>query len=114
VHAVVLDDFGGPEVLNVRPVDPTEPGPDEVRVRVEFATVNPTDVLLRNGAQAALLESPTGPWTPGMELYGVIEATGEHAAKGGSALGTRWWLWSTLVGVGGAHSRGRRACRPRG
>jgi NADPH2:quinone reductase len=74
--SVVLDRFGGPEVLQTRPVYPAPPGPAEVRVRVAFATVNPTDALLRSGAQTSALESATGPWTPGMELCGIIDAVG--------------------------------------
>lgn len=82
MHSVVLDRFGGPEVLEVRPVEPPTVPPDQVRVRVSFATVNPTDVLLRSGAQAASLESRTGPWTPGMELSGTVDAVGKDVTIG--------------------------------
>ncbi|MBC9226496.1 zinc-binding dehydrogenase [Aeromicrobium sp. zg-636] len=42
--------------------------------------MNPTDVLLRSGAQAALVESPDGPWIPGMELSGTVERLGQDYA----------------------------------
>jgi NADPH:quinone reductase len=76
MQSVALDSFGGPEVLSVRTSPTPSPRPDQIRVRVEFATVNPTDVMLRNGAQERALESATGPWVPGMELAGVVDCLG--------------------------------------
>lgn len=64
---------GGPEVLRVieRPV--REPGADEIRIRVRFAAVNPTDVSTRMRGTA----DSEPPWTPGMDAAGTVESVGE-------------------------------------
>ncbi|NHC15540.1 NADP-dependent oxidoreductase, partial [Motilibacter sp. E257] len=63
---------GGPEVLEIVELPVPQPGPGELRIRVTAATVNPTDVGLREmGA-----DLPT-PWVPGMELAGVVDEVGE-------------------------------------
>jgi NADPH:quinone reductase-like Zn-dependent oxidoreductase len=53
-----------------------EPGPDEIRVRVAAATINPTDLGFRSGRQAAALAKLTPPFVPGMELAGTVDAAG--------------------------------------
>ena len=80
MRAVTFSRFGGPEVLEVSELPEPQPGPGEVRIRVAAATVNPTDISFRSGRQAAQL--PQGvlpPYTPGMELAGVVDAVGEGA-----------------------------------
>jgi NADPH:quinone reductase len=76
-RAVGLTHFGGPEVLGVfeRPVP--EMGPDDVRIRVRAATVNPADVVLREGARAAALREFAPPYVAGMDAGGTIEAIGQ-------------------------------------
>ena len=46
---VVVDQYGGPEVLKVVEEDDPRPGPGEVRVRVLAAGVSFTDAQLRAG-----------------------------------------------------------------
>jgi NADPH:quinone reductase-like Zn-dependent oxidoreductase len=74
-RAVGIHAPGGPDVLTVvdRPV--REPGPGEVRIAVAAAAVNPTDLLLRSRGGGEL----PGPWTPGMDAAGRIEAVGPGA-----------------------------------
>jgi NADPH2:quinone reductase len=62
---------GGPEVLRLEAVDVPEPGPGEVRVRIEFAGVNYIDVYHRTG----LYPVPT-PFIPGNEAAGTVDAVG--------------------------------------
>jgi NADPH:quinone reductase len=76
VRAVALWRFGGPEVLEVADLPPPEPGPNEVRIRVMAATVNPTDLGLRAGRRADDLAGLPPPYVPGMELAGVVDAIG--------------------------------------
>jgi NADPH:quinone reductase-like Zn-dependent oxidoreductase len=76
VRAVGVNRFGGPEVLEVVEVAVPEPGEGEVRVRVAAATVNPTDIGLREGVRREMLEEFPPPWIPGMELAGEIDAVG--------------------------------------
>jgi NADPH:quinone reductase-like Zn-dependent oxidoreductase len=87
MQIVALNSFGGPEVLTVQSVPTPSPRPDQVRVRVSYATVNPTDLLLRSGAQERALESASGPWVPGMELAGVVDALGADCADSGLSVG---------------------------
>ncbi|MCX5397096.1 NADP-dependent oxidoreductase [Streptomyces sp. NBC_00102] len=49
MRAVVAHGYGGPEVLGPVTVVLPEPGPGQVRIRVEAATVNPVDLVTRSG-----------------------------------------------------------------
>ncbi len=51
MRAVGLFAQGGPEVLQVVELPEVHARPGHVRIRVHAATVNPTDVLVRNGAR---------------------------------------------------------------
>ena len=76
MRAIVLFEFGGPEVLQVIDLPEDQPGPGQVRVRVHAATVNPTDTFLRNGSRAQALRDVPAPHVPGMDVAGVIDAVG--------------------------------------
>ena len=75
---VVVDRYGGPEVLRVIEEDDPRPGPGEVRVRVLAAGVSFTDTLLREGTY---LSGPKPPFTPGYELVGVVEELGPGCSR---------------------------------
>jgi NADPH:quinone reductase-like Zn-dependent oxidoreductase len=79
VKRVVVDHFGGPEVLRVVQDDDPRPGPGEVRVRVLAAGVSFTDAQLRAGTYIA--GGPKPPFTPGYELVGVVEELGPGCAR---------------------------------
>ena len=70
---VVVDRFGGPEVLKVVEEDAPRPGPGEVRLRVLAAGVSFTDAQIRAGTY---LGGPKPPFTPGYELVGIVEEFG--------------------------------------
>src|SRR4030095_15265628 len=76
MRAVTFSRFGGPEVLEVKDLPEREPGPNEVRIRVRAATVNPTDIGLRSGRQAGQMGGVDPPYIPGMELAGEVDAAG--------------------------------------
>ena len=75
---VVVDHFGGPEVLRVVEDEDPRPGPGEVRVRVLAAGVSFTDAQLRAGTY---LGGPKPPFTPGYELVGVVEELGPGCSR---------------------------------
>src|SRR5213080_1459562 len=75
---VVVDHYGGPEVLRVVEEDDPRPGPGEVCVRVLAAGVSFTDALLRAGTY---LGGPKPPFTPGYELVGVVEELGPGCTR---------------------------------
>lgn len=70
---ILVERFGGPEVLGVVDEDDPRPGPGEVCVRVLAAGVSYTDQLVRAGSY---LGGPKPPFTPGYELVGVVEELG--------------------------------------
>lgn len=79
-RAVLIDRFGGPEVLRLADVDVGSPGEGEIRVRHEACGLNFIDVYHRSGAYPLPL-----PHALGMEAAGVVEAVGEgvsHLAEG--------------------------------
>ena len=75
---VIVDRFGGPEVLKVVEDDVPRPGPGEARVRVLAAGVSFSDALMRAGTY---LGGPKPPFTPGYELVGVVEALGRGCSR---------------------------------
>ena len=86
MRAVTIPRPGGPEVLEVAELPVREPGADEVRVAVQAAAVNPTDIGLR----AAGTEGIGPPWVPGMDFAGVVESIGpgvEHLEVGDRVMG---------------------------
>jgi NADPH2:quinone reductase len=73
VKRVLVDHYGGPEVLKVVEQDDPRPGQGEVRVRVLAAGVSFTDAQIRAGTY---MGGPKPPFTPGYELVGVVEELG--------------------------------------
>ena len=79
---------GGPEALQIVEVpDPPAPGPNEIKIQVHAATVNPTDTYMRNGAYLARLGDRPPPYIPGMDAAGVVAEVGEGVT--GFAAGER-------------------------
>ncbi|WP_346911962.1 alcohol dehydrogenase catalytic domain-containing protein [uncultured Roseibium sp.] len=80
-RAVVMDQYGGPEVLSLREIDVSQPGPGEVRIRQAHIGVNFIDIYCRTG----YFDLVSLPGVPGMEAAGVIESVGPgvtHLAPG--------------------------------
>ncbi|MET9873948.1 NADP-dependent oxidoreductase [Actinacidiphila glaucinigra] len=86
MHAVVIREFGGPEVLEVAEVPLPEPGPGQVRVRVAAAGVNPADLAVRAGLLGASALVPGGFLGLGWDVAGTVDAVG--AGVSGLAPGT--------------------------
>jgi putative PIG3 family NAD(P)H quinone oxidoreductase len=75
MDAIDPEEAGGPEVLvPVRRPMP-RPGPGELLIRVVAAGVNRPDVLQRRGAYPP---PPGAPSIPGLEVAGIVAATGEE------------------------------------
>ena len=75
---VVVDHFGGPEVVSVVEESDPKPGPGEVRARVLASGVSLSDAQMRAGTY---LGGPKPPFTPGYELVGVVDALGESCSR---------------------------------
>ena len=73
MHAVVITEFGGPDVLRWTQVPDPSAGPGEVVVRVTASAVNRADLLQRQG----LYPPPPGASAyPGLECSGTISEVG--------------------------------------
>lgn len=87
MRAVVLDSYGGPEVLTIREVPDPEPGPEEVLVDVVATAVNRADLLQRMGLYPG---PPMVDEIPGLEFAGVVASVGSRvldAAEGDAVMG---------------------------
>jgi NADPH:quinone reductase len=94
MRAALYDRCGSAgEVLRVEEVQRPEPGPGEVRVRVEASGVNPTDWKSRCGATPRPID---GFQVPHHDGAGVIDAVGEGVNPG--RVGQRVWLWMAAAG----------------
>lgn len=103
MRAVICPELGGPEVLRLAEMPVPEPGPGEVRIRVEAATVNFPDVLIIQGLYQF---KPEPPFIPGGEGAGVVDAVGEGVTEfsvGDRVAGlTRWGGFAEYVVVSAA------------
>ena len=87
MRAISVAAFGDPDVLRLVELPLPEPGPDEVRVRVHAAGVNPVEAYVRTGTYA---RKPALPYTPGSDGAGVVEAVGVDVV--GLATGDRVYV----------------------
>lgn len=112
MRAVVLTEFGGPEVLRIADVPAPTPGPDEVLVDVAATALNRADILQRKGFYPNPF--PTDYDIPGMEFSGTVAAVGNRVSA--------WRVGDEVMGIvaGGAYAESlviheRQAMRiPRG
>jgi NADPH2:quinone reductase len=94
MRAALYDRHGSArEVLRVEQVDRPEPGPGEVRVKLEVSGVNPTDWKSRSGATPRPID---GFQIPHHDGAGVIDAVGEGVDQ--ARIGQRVWLWMAAAG----------------
>jgi NADPH:quinone reductase len=94
VKAALYDRYGpAREVLRVEDVERPEPGPGEVRVKVQVSGVNPTDWKSRGGVTPRPID---GFQIPHHDGAGVIDAVGGGVDSG--RIGQRVWLWLAAGG----------------
>jgi len=80
------------DVLELGEQAETEPQTGEVRVRLVYSCVNPSDVKRRQLARAGLQEPAFSEVCPHSDGAGVIEAVG--AGVDPARLGQRVWIWN--------------------
>lgn len=78
MRAVVLEDKGGPEVLQLRDVPDPVPGPEEILVEVITTAVNRADLLQRMGLYPG---PPMAHEIPGLEFAGRVGAVGSRVSE---------------------------------
>jgi NADPH:quinone reductase len=94
MKAILVRQFGGPEVLKLEEVPTPKPAAGQVVVRIHAAGVNPYDTYMRAGTYAV---KPPLPYTPGSDGAGVIEAVGEGVKK--VKAGDRVYTAKTVTGA---------------
>ncbi|HEY2103348.1 MAG TPA: NADP-dependent oxidoreductase [Chthoniobacterales bacterium] len=80
MKAVVIQSYGGPEVLKYEEVPRPEPKNDEILIRVMAAGVNPVDGYIRQGNLGKGMDDRF-PLILGMDIAGVVEKTGARGGK---------------------------------
>ncbi len=107
MRALRLHELGEPvDVLRIEELPTPVPGPGEVRVDVAAAALNFPDVLLCRGLYQ---EKPPLPFTPGVEMSGVVSAIGEGVTRfavGDRVLGSPSFVNGGLAEQTIAHERG--------
>lgn len=87
MEAVIVNEHGGRDTLEVEEVDRPTPTDEELLIEVAAAGVNPVDTYFVSGAY-----SPVGlPFTPGVDVAGEVTDVGsdvERFAPGDRVLGT--------------------------
>ena len=78
MKAIIVREFGAPEVMKLEEVSAPQPNNNQVLVRVKAAGVNPVDTYIRGGQYAV---KPDLPFTPGKDAAGIVESIGETVEK---------------------------------
>ena len=69
MKAILVRQFGGPEVLKLEELADPAPGPGELTVRVKAVGVNPVDTYIRSGNYGTAYQVP---YTPGSDAAGLV------------------------------------------
>jgi NADPH2:quinone reductase len=94
MKAIVVHEFGAPEVMKLEELPTPKAGPGQAVVRIHAAGVNPFDTYMRAGTYAI---KPPLPYVPGGEGAGVVEAVGEGVTK--FKAGDRVYVGHPLTGT---------------
>ena len=93
MKAMIVEEFGEPEVLHQAEVVRPEPGEGEVLIEVRSAGINYADTMRRRNQYLVRQELP---FVPGSEVAGVVAEVGEgveNVSEGGRVV--------SLIGTGG-------------
>ncbi|WP_286309029.1 NADP-dependent oxidoreductase [Agromyces mangrovi Wang et al. 2018] len=98
-RAVMIERRGSVEGLAVREVERPDPGPGQVRVRVEAAGLNPVDwkIIERDAAWQAYAADLALPVGNGNDLAGIVDAVGPGV--------TRWAIDDEVLGGARFHAQ---------
>ena len=80
MKAIVVHEYGGPEVLKYEDAPRPEPKENEILVKVIAAGVNPVDSAARSQKYARFMNI-TLPAIPGYDIAGIVERTGTSVTK---------------------------------
>ena len=94
MKAIVVREFGEPEVMKLEDVETPQPQGTQALIKIHAAGVNPVDTYLRTGIHA---HAPKLPYTPGKDGAGVVESVGDGVTK--FKTGDRVYTAGTLTGT---------------
>jgi NADPH:quinone reductase-like Zn-dependent oxidoreductase len=89
--------YGGPEALVYEDAPRPVPAAGEVLIKVQATSVNPVDRFTRAGYLQGMVNFPL-PFTPGLDLAGVVEAVGEGVTT--VAVGDAVYGYSNMMRQG--------------
>ena len=78
MKAIVVKEFGEPEVMKLVEVSDLEPNENQILVNIKAAGVNPVDTYVRGGQHS---QKPDLPYTPGKDAAGIVESVGANVGK---------------------------------
>ena len=94
MKAIVVREYGGPEVMRLEEAPTPVPGEGQVLVRMIGAGVNPADTYSRSGAYA---NKPPLPFTPGTDGAGLVHSVGPGVSL--ARPGDRVYVAGSLSGT---------------
>ena len=92
MNAILVREFGGPEVLQLADLPTPTPAAGQVLVRLHAVGVNPYDTYMRSGNYAM---KPPLPYIPGADGAGEVEAVGDGVE--GIKPGARVFIGGTVT-----------------
>lgn len=94
MKAVVVNEFGGPEVMRIVDQELAAPGAGELLIEVKAIGVNPVETYIRAGTYPRL---PDLPYTPGGNVAGTIKRCGPGVTR--FKQGDRVYSAATISGA---------------
>src|ERR1035437_6289268 len=94
MKAIVVHEFGPPEVMQLEDVETPQPTGTQVLVRVHAAGVNPVETYIRGGNYPS---KPALPYTPGKDAAGVVDAVGDKVTR--FKIGDRVYTANSITGT---------------
>ena len=105
MRAIVVREFGDPEVMRLEQAPALETGPGQVLVSIRAAGVNPVDAYVRTGTYS---QKPALPYTPGFDGAGEVASVGEGVAS--VKPGDRVYIANDNLGTPRTGTRGCTTC----
>jgi NADPH2:quinone reductase len=97
MHAVVMHQYGPPEVLTFAKVSLPALGPDGVWIKSIASAINHTDLEIRAGSWTIKKPHPF-PYVPGVEVVGEIEEVAVRVASCDRTIGAPACPWPAHFG----------------
>ncbi len=76
MKAIVLSEYGGPELFQLAELPKPVPQPGEITVQVHASAVDPGNMKRAAGVMRGLMPELEFPWVPGAAIAGVVDEVG--------------------------------------